>query len=86
MVIKSWELQRLVFFNFSNDGEKNQTRDVFNLTYSSFPEGFNIFSRLHIYLRIAALALLALTSQIFMPKFIKCHLLLIYFLNRLYVL
>lgn len=68
MLIKSWELQRLVFFNFSNYREKNQARDVLNLTYSSFPEGFNNFSRLHIYLRIAALALLTSTSQIFIPR------------------
>ena len=48
MLIKSWELQRLVFFNFSNYREKNQARDVLNLTYNGFPEGFNNFSRLHI--------------------------------------
>jgi len=60
--------KRLVFFNFSNYREKNQARDVLNLTYSSFPEGFNNFSRLHIYLRIAALALLTSTSQIFIPR------------------
>lgn len=84
MLIKSWELQRLVFLNFSNYSEKNQARVVLNLTYSGFPEGFNNFSRLHIYLRIAALALLTSTSQIFIPRCIQCHLLLFFKIDFLF--
>ena len=74
MLIKSWELQRLVFLNFSNYSEKNQARVVLNLTYSGFPE----------YLRIAALALLTSTSQIFIPRCIQCHLLLFFKIDFLF--